>query len=285
MNAVDPLPPETVALISGADFWTLNSSGGKDSQAMLAAVVAYADSIGYPRTRMIVVHANLGRVEWPGVPELVAEHAAHYGLRMGVARRRTAEGAFQDLLQHVEARGRWPSPTNRYCTSDHKRDPLANIIRRLDAEARSVHPHRECHQPTIINCIGLRAGESPARARRQAFALDTRLTTRTRSVYQWLPVHKWSAEQVWEAVREAGTRVHRAYGLGMPRLSCQFCIYAPKAALLRAGRLNPGLLDEYVRVEVKTGHRFRVDLALADIKAELDASPDAGTDIPPDWMM
>ena len=55
----------------------------------------------------------------------------------------------------------------------------------------------------------------------------------------------------------------------MPRLSCCFCIFSPRSALLLAGKHNPELLAEYVAVERRIGHRFRVDLSLADIQAAL----------------
>src|ERR1700685_395219 len=46
--------------------WILiNSSAGKDSQAMLDVVVEKADRARVPRERLVVVHADLGRGEWP----------------------------------------------------------------------------------------------------------------------------------------------------------------------------------------------------------------------------
>ena len=50
---------------------------------------------------------------------------------------------------------------------------------------------------------------------------------------------------------------HHAYDLGMPRLSCVFCIFAPESALLVAGKHNPDLLKQYVAVEEKIGHSFK----------------------------
>ncbi len=56
----------------------LNSSAGKDSQAMLDYVVELSDQAGLPRSRLIVAHADLGRVEWPGTRALAEEQARHY---------------------------------------------------------------------------------------------------------------------------------------------------------------------------------------------------------------
>ena len=62
----------------------------------------------------------------------------------------------------------------------------------------------------------------------------------------------------------------------MPRLSCCFCIFAPRSALMLAGRHNPELLDEYCRVEEQTGHRFRLELSLAEVRDALRCGEDPG---------
>ena len=52
----------------------------------------------------------------------------------------------------------------------------------------------------------------------------------------------------------------------MPRLSCCFCIFAPKDALVIAGRANPELLAEYVAVEQEIGHSFRNGFKIAEVQ-------------------
>jgi 3'-phosphoadenosine 5'-phosphosulfate sulfotransferase (PAPS reductase)/FAD synthetase len=237
------------------DYILVNSSAGKDSQAMLTYLVGLADALGI-RDRLIVVHADLGRMEWKGTRELAERQAKHYGLRFEVISRN------QDLLDHVEARGMWPSSQARYCTSDHKRDQIAKIIRKLKGASATTR---------ILNCMGLRAQESPKRKKMAAFEKNGRLSTQTREVYTWLPIHSWSIEQVWDCIRESGVEHHPAYDLGMPRLSCIFCIFAPEAALQLAGKHNPDLLAEYVRVEQKIGHDFREGFQIAQIQAALAA--------------
>lgn len=257
--------------------WILvNSSAGKDSQAMLDAVVALAHEQGV-RERLVVVHADLGRVEWAGTRDLAERQAQHYGVRFEFVARRQ-----NDLLDHVTARGKWPSSQARYCTSDHKRGPVSVLMTRLAEEtrSRSVRPNKHTR---ILNCLGLRAEESPVRAQLEAFRRDTKASNGRRTVDTWLPIHGWSAAQVWERIRESGVEYHPAYDLGMPRLSCVFCIFAPKSALLLAGRHNRELLAEYVRVEKQINHSFRQDVRLADIQSALEAG-DAPTAVP-DWRM
>src|SRR5262245_37772312 len=126
----------------------LNSSAGKDSQAMLDYVVECADRASVPRSRLIVAHADLGRVEWPGTRELAQEQARHYGLTfIAIAR---PQG---DLLDHIAKRGRFPSPSARYCTSDHKRGQIAKVFTALADRSRNAGVP-VCR---ILNCLGLRA--------------------------------------------------------------------------------------------------------------------------------
>jgi 3'-phosphoadenosine 5'-phosphosulfate sulfotransferase (PAPS reductase)/FAD synthetase len=252
----------------------LNSSAGKDSQAMLDFVVEQSDRAGVARHRLVVVHADLGRVEWPGTRALAEEQARHYGLAFHAVRR--PQG---DLLDHIARRGRFPSPTARYCTSDHKRAQVLKVLTWLADRSRQDGTQL-CR---ILNCLGLRAEESPARAQRPAFAPNALASNGRRWVDDWLPLHAWTAAQVWQRIRASGVRHHPAYDLGMPRLSCCFCIFSPRSALLLAGKHNPGLLAEYVAVEKQIGHSFRKELPLADVQAALRRGEEPGPVA--DWAM
>ncbi len=131
--------------------------------------------------------------------------------------------------------------------------------------------------------MGLRAEESPARSRKPSFAFDDSASNGRRHVDVWLPIHHWTVEQVWDRIRVSGVRHHPAYDLGMPRLSCCFCIFSPRSALLLAGKHNPELLAEYVEVEKQIGHRFRLELPLASIQEALAKGEEPG--FVQDWFM
>src|SRR5262245_20719070 len=136
--------------VTSYDWIVINSSAGKDSQAMLDFVVVQADHSGVPRSRLVVAHADSGRLEWPGTRQLAEEQARHYGLAFHAVRR--PQG---DLLEHIGRRGMFPSPAARYCTSDHKRAQVHKLFTRLAAEAL-----RAGRRPSrILNCLGLRAEE------------------------------------------------------------------------------------------------------------------------------
>jgi 3'-phosphoadenosine 5'-phosphosulfate sulfotransferase (PAPS reductase)/FAD synthetase len=128
----------------------------------------------------------------------------------------------------------------------------------------------------VVNIFGFRAEESPARAKRKVFARNARASTQSRTVWDWLPIFDWTEQQVWKDIRDSGVPYHWAYDKGMPRLSCTFCIFAPRNALLIAGRHNPELLARYVDVEKKIGHTFRQKQSLAEIQSALAAGEQPG---------
>lgn len=260
-------PAGLVPDLASYDVILVSTSAGKDSQAMLSRVVELADAAGV-RDRVVAVHCDLGRVEWTGTRELAERQCAALGVPLRVVRR-----SQNDLLDHVEARGMWPGmgPT-RYCTSDHKRAPVHVL---LTALVRELALGR---QARILSCMGMRAAESPGRRKLLAFEHDRRASNGKRHVDRWLPIHAWSTDDVWARIRASGLPHHPAYDAGMPRLSCVFCIYAPRDALLLAGHHNRALLDAYVQVEQRIGHSFKVagkgktrtHLRLADIRDAID---------------
>jgi 3'-phosphoadenosine 5'-phosphosulfate sulfotransferase (PAPS reductase)/FAD synthetase len=262
------------------DLIVVSTSGGKDSQTMLRKVVAAATAAGV-KDRVVAVHADMGQVEWPGVPELAAEQAAHHGVRFEVVSR--PQG---DLLQHVRDRAKTlkaqgkhttppvPSPNERYCTSDHKRDQVQKVI---VAESKAVRGAKSKNAKVrVLHCMGMRAQESPARAELLPFRLDKRASCKSRTVHVWLPIHEMTVEQVWTDIKSSGVRHHEAYDLGMPRLSCCFCIFAPKAALVLAAKHNPELAAKYVEVEKETGFTFKIGLPMAEVVRAAEAGEDCG---------
>lgn len=243
---------------------------------MLWEVYVEAMVAEYPLEQITVFHAHLPRVEWPGVRELAAEQAAALGLRY-VEMKRTQN----DLLDHVKARGMWPSPRQRYCTSDHKRAVSHRLYTQVAKEWRErTGQKRPCR---ILSCMGMRAEESAFRAKMKPFEKIKRASNGRREVYQWLPLHSWTVEQVWETIQESELPHHYAYDLGMPRLSCCFCIFAPKSALVLAGKHNRELLEEYVAVEEEINHTFKTNLSLKEVLDEVD-QPQSDDEVP-DWEM
>ncbi|WP_262216188.1 adenine nucleotide alpha hydrolase family protein [Serratia ficaria] len=114
--------PESVRQLrdAGAIFY-VSHSGGKDSQAMYLQLLQVI-----PFEQMVVVHADLGEVEWPGIVEHINDTISH---PLNIVR------AGKTFLGMVEKRGMWPSARYRQCTSDLKRGPIEKFIR-ADMRAR-----------------------------------------------------------------------------------------------------------------------------------------------------
>lgn len=238
-----PLPSIQELIDSGA--WAfVNSSGGKDSDTQLIEIQKI-----WPRDRIIVIHADLGDVEWAGCWEHVQATAGDLPCYK-VAAEKTLLGMVEKRGETLAREGKtdvspWPSPKFRQCTSDLKRGPLEKLIRRLC---------REKGITTVVNCMGLRAQESPGRRKQKPLRWNKGNSKAGRDWYDFLPIHSFTVDQVFETIRAAGQEPHWAYAKGMSRLSCCFCIMASQADLKTAARLNPELLARYVRLERKLGH-------------------------------
>lgn len=224
-------------LIARNALFVVNHSAGKDSQAMFLFLRGLV-----PAKQLVVVHAVLPEVEWEGVPEHIEATVGSTPIHYCQSRR--------TLIQMIEERGMFPSPAQRQCTSDLKRGPIERTIRHL------VKARKEAGVESpglIVNCMGMRAEESPKRSKLQPFKFNPANSLNGREWYDWLPIHDWKVEEVFGAIAAAGQKPHWAYEAGMSRLSCVFCIMSSKADLITAAKLNPKMYARYVGLERSTG--------------------------------
>lgn len=339
-NATDTLTAREMDLTT-FDVILVNTSAGKDSQAMMDKVVKMAREQGVI-DRVIAVHADLGRVEWMGTDKLAAEQCDAYGIPLHIVRReqgdllaqiqerydrlqeRAAEchsvSSFDELegvnqralltitnnrlkaegadaidtkakdkmdqlkalhtIEDIRALGdklattpHWPSNKTRYCTSDQKRSPIRALINKLTRnilKANGEKPSDRHDNPIrVLNCMGLRAEESTFRENKTPFELNASASSKFRKVYDWLPIHAWDNKMVWDTIEASGVRHHWAYDVGMGRLSCVFCVFATRNALLIAGENNPELLAQYADEERRTGYQFTQAVSLVEIQDAL----------------
>jgi 3'-phosphoadenosine 5'-phosphosulfate sulfotransferase (PAPS reductase)/FAD synthetase len=270
------------------DLVVINTSSGKDSQTTSELVMKLAARQDYPHDKIIFAHADLGVLEWPGAKELAQEHAKHYNVPFHVVERDVSSSptGINDFFEYVASRGAWPSSTVRYCTSHWKRDPIAKLVTQMNRQL--LDKLTKGKKFRVLNCLGFRAEESPARRKREPWAENTRQTTKTtREVVDWLPIHHLEEDEVWLTIDAAGTKWHPAYDLGMSRLSCRFCIFAPKAQLMLAAKQpeNRELLERYVELEDKMGHTFKKDLSLRQVMEAVDAGEEVDTADDGIWNM
>jgi 3'-phosphoadenosine 5'-phosphosulfate sulfotransferase (PAPS reductase)/FAD synthetase len=216
------------ALEEGAALY-LSSSAGKDSQALGGALRAAHKQYGWSGP-VFAVHADLGRAEWPQTKAHCQKLADAWGVPLIVVSR--PQG---DLVQEIEDRmhklagekPHWPSAQNRYCTSDQKRGQIDKVLRAPhwpSATNRYCTSHHKQNQidkvyrahRVVISAEGIRAEESPARARKQAMGIRVAITSqrlkdmapeealrertgKERAAFTWYPLFHWTIEDVWAA--------------------------------------------------------------------------------------
>jgi len=267
--------PTTATLdLTTYDHIVINTSAGKDSQAMMDVVVKMAREQGVA-DRLVAVHCDLGRAEWQGTGDLAAEHAAHYNLRFEKVSRPQGDLVTQISQRRaaLDKKGTpeapaWPSSAARYCTSDQKTGQVKKLHTRLADETRATGA---THTPRILDCLGLRAEESSERAKKNVHEHSKPKSSGRKHVDTWNPILAWLEGDVWAAIKAAGTRHHGAYDQGMRRLSCVFCVFGSKQDLLIAGRSNRDLLDTYIALEDSGAGTFQATRSLHEIRDELIA--------------
>ena len=231
----DVAVPNPLELLRQGAALVLSVSGGKDSDAMSHWLLDQRTAEGWCGP-VKMVHADLGRADWHMTGDYVEGLAQRQEVELHVVR--WSDGDLIDRIwqrwEKDKTRPCWPSAAARYCTSDLKRGPISRWIRHTFPTG------------TVICAMGLRAGESHARAR-------------GRRVLNWLPIHDWAETDVWDCIRQHGNIHHEAYKYGNDRLSCACCVLANPNDLLNGAIHNPATYQELCRIEAVTGYSFKKD--------------------------
>jgi 3'-phosphoadenosine 5'-phosphosulfate sulfotransferase (PAPS reductase)/FAD synthetase len=268
-----------------ADIWYSNS-GGKDSDAMtelLELLVRQRDWRGNRR----IVHADTGATEWLQTGAYVKRRADELQLPIIVVAR--PQG---DLLTEMYARHQtrpdappFPSQQYRWCTGDQKSIQIHKPIRKFTP------------QGTAVCAIGIRAQESPRRAKQPIWSLRRGAGCSTRLVYDWHPLYFFDEEAVWKAlgvsltelnalrqltksarergedtiarVLACGWRWHIAYPLGCRRMSCSCCFLAGDEDVRIGAFYNPDAYRAIVALEILSGFSYFPDRWLGTLCPEL----------------
>ena len=93
------MPPECREMIQAGALVTINTSGGKGSQAMTVPLSRIV-----PREQLVAVHAPLGEVEWPNTVKFIRAT-----LPPGIPLILAPVASGKTLLDSIEERGRFPS--------------------------------------------------------------------------------------------------------------------------------------------------------------------------------
>ncbi|MDI7864322.1 phosphoadenosine phosphosulfate reductase family protein [Rhizobiaceae bacterium n13] len=237
-------------------------SGGKDSQAAAIATVRHLDAIGHQGPRLLV-HADLGVVEWNDSLPVCEALAQRLGLELLVVRR-----AAGDLMERWEARWRssieryenlstvtlvpcWSTPKMRFCTSEMKTHVICSALKKRFGST------------VVINVTGVRRAESSVRSR-----CTIAERSKDAPLLTWRPIADWSTEEVFSAIDDADMSPHPAYSeFGMSRVSCRFCIMSNLDDLAAAAAQEESheLLRRMVALECDSGFAFQGSRWLGDV--------------------
>ncbi len=263
-------------------------SGGKDSDACAIATMRHLDSVGHTGPR-VLIHSDLGRVEWLDSLPSCERLAARLGVELMVVRRQAG-----DMLARWQVRWRnnveryvdlscvklvlpWSTPSMRFCTSELKSSVIASHLRKR-------FPTQD-----ILSVTGIRREESANRSRMPVSELDSRLVRKGRAGAKgamgmvWNSVIEWPIQDVLATIRDAGLQLHEAYTrYGASRVSCAYCIMSSAADMQAASSCpdNEELFLEMVALEVEStfgfqGSRWVADMAPHWVSEELRARIDA----------
>lgn len=261
---------EVDTLLAGRAPVAIGVSGGKDSTALALALTNYLNSIGHPRADRILVHADLGLIEWPQSIQWCEKLSERTGTELLVVRRTAGDmierwekrwannwQRFADL-QTMKLIVPWSSASLRFCTSELKRDPIISALKKR-------WPGR-----SILSACGIRADESVRRSKASVSSPQVRMTSvraGTRGV-DWNPILRWSLKDVQDLHKHEDFPLHPAYTeFGASRVSCSFCVLSTakdqRAALSHS--LNEMAFARLTELELGSAFPFQSTRWLADL--------------------
>jgi len=201
-------------------------SGGKDS----AAMSLWLTEQGIEHDR---VFCDTG---WEAAETY--EHLAYLSQQLGAITHLRGDLQMEDLC---EKKGMFPSRTRRFCTEELKVKPIIKYINaRVDAGE------------DIVNAVGIRAGESSARAKMPEWEWSDDFDCDV-----WRPLIRWTEQDVIDIHARHGLRPNPLYLAGMSRVGCFPCIFARKAEVRFVADHRP---EQIVRIR-KLEHRVQAAAA------------------------
>lgn len=275
MNQNYPLAisPEIADLLTANAPVALSTSGGKDSSAMSLAVSSCLDEMGHRGPR-ILIHSDLGRIEWKQSLPMCRHLADHLGMELVVVRRQAG-----DLLDRWKVR--WSNNCQRYADLQCVKlilpwSTASMLFCRSELKAAIICRDLVERFPgaVIINGSGIRADESATRAKAPIWGPQARLTSKTYGTtgLDWHPLLSWTLEQVFAYHQLRNYPLHEAYTrFGMSRVSCAFCILAGLADLIASTTCpdNHAIYRELVAIEILSTYSFQETRWLGDIAPHL----------------
>lgn len=195
---------------------------------------------------------------------------AEFGLELTVVR--NPKRTYLEMVEHC---GMFlPSPQYRQCTSDLNRGPIDKFIRSL--------PHK-----VIVNCMGVRSEESHPRSRLSPLNRNEALSTRRRTVCNWLPIFDQTLSDVLAWHWANAIPLHPVYvpeyhkdgmtGGYLRRFSCRVCIFSTDADLVAIHQHDSSAFHAVASLERKLKFTMRPGAGLVQICGSTRLKEQRGT--------
>ena len=294
------------AIMKGAKLYA-SVSGGKDSQAMVSAMVTNGLEVSG------LIHADLGRIEWKQSLPMCQMLESKFDIPLHVVKRSDGLGLIEYWKKRMETlKGQnkpfWSSSASRYCTSDLKRAPI-NVF--FTSTGHNL----------IISCEGIRSDESTERSKKQPLSVRDNSSSyykmdqeyvskktgevkirkvarpvewcienfnpKKKLVLTWFPIFNFTTEEVWNTFNLTSIDLiqaqesylhdglvpewwsfHPAYVFGNQRVSCTFCVLGSCNDLEVGAIHNPEVLDELISMEEESGFTFKHKYSLKQAKQQ-----------------
>lgn len=136
----------------------------------------------------------------------------------------------------IEARGNFPIRMARWCTRELKLQPLREFHNKLIDESGI----------DTISVVGIRAEESPSRAKMPLFGWDD-----TWDGYIWRPLLDYSVAEVLAIHYRHNIPINPLYEAGFSRVGCWPCIFSSKEEIRALAEYSPDRIREIAELEKK----------------------------------
>lgn len=240
-------------------------SGGKDSQAATLATFRYLDHMGHAGERLLV-HADLGSVEWKDSLPTCQRLADSFGIELLVVRKAGGlmerwRSRWQSSIDRYEALSTvtlvpcWSTPKMRFCTSEQKTHVISSALK------------KRFGKQLVINVTGIRRDESSQRARSTVSDLSD-----DEHLLSWRPILDWTVRDVFSCIDASGVSPHPGYRVfGLSRVSCRFCIMSSLDDLTAAAAQEEShdLYRDMVELECDSSFAFQGARWLGDVAPHL----------------
>lgn len=264
---------EVDTMIAAAAPVAIGVSGGKDSCALAFATIEHLDAVGHRGPR-ILIHSDLGRVEWKDSAPTCQRLADRLGLELVTVRREAGDMMDRWLVRWANNVERyealscvrlilpWSTASMRFCTSELK---TAIICRELV---------RRWPGRTILSACGIRREESAKRRQAPIAKAQPKLTSAPRRTtgIDWHPILDWTIGDVLAFLAARGFPLHEAYTrFGSSRVSCAFCVLASQGDIAASASCpdNADIYREMVDLEIVSSFSLQSNAWLGDVAPQL----------------